>query len=264
LQALMAGAVALLTHGAHVHAADSSDRVEPHLHAASTQLPLNAREALTKVDGTPRQLLAARGYLRSADKLASRWSWSAQQIDAYAATDEYRNLLAEVARVQAQFKAANPGYSLYANTQTRSLDLQLQRWNESESVAAIARELHRAAIDELQASGYTQPPSTDSVHRFIEFLRNWQPPRAIPLAAPGLSLHGQSRAIDFQVMRDDTLIAGPQVATVMRVWERQGWARKLKQATADTRFTGPLQSPNEPWHYEYVPSPARARPPTEQ
>lgn len=169
-------------------------------------------------------------------------------------------MLAEVARVQAAFEASAPGYSLYANTQTRSLDLQLQRWNENESVAAIAQQLQRAANEELNARAYPQAPSAASTRKFAEFLRNWRPPRAIPLAAPGLSLHGQARAIDFQVMRGDTLIAGPQIADVTRVWEQQGWARKLKQATTDTRFTGPLQSPNEPWHYEYVPTPHRAAP----
>jgi hypothetical protein len=188
----------------------------------------------------------------------SRWSWSSQQIEAYQESDEYRDLLAQVGRVQANFQANNPGYSLYANTQTRSLDLQLQRWNENESVDAIAQQLQRAASEELNATTYSQTPSDASARKFAEFLRSWQPPRAIPLAAPGLSLHGQSRAIDFQVMRGNALVAGPQIADVTRVWERQGWARKLKQATNDTRFSGPLQSPNEPWHYEYVPSPNRA------
>jgi hypothetical protein len=37
------------------------------------------------------------------------------------------------------------------------------------------------------------------------------------------------------------------------VWEGQGWARRLAAVMRDTRFVGPLQSPNEPWHYEYVP-----------
>jgi hypothetical protein len=37
------------------------------------------------------------------------------------------------------------------------------------------------------------------------------------------------------------------------VWEGQGWARRLAAAMRDTRFVGPLQSPNEPWHYEYLP-----------
>jgi len=76
----------------------------------------------------------------------------------------------------------------------------------------------------------------------------------VPLAAPGLSLHGQSRALDFQVRKGTQTIAGPEVASVASVWEKQGWARKLQEAVdpAQGVFVGPLQSPDEPWHYEYV------------
>jgi hypothetical protein len=68
-----------------------------------------------------------------------------------------------------------------------------------------------------------------------------------------LSLHGRSRAIDFQIEQDGRIIAPTEVAKVRSVWEGQGWARRLAAAMRDTRFAGPLQSPNEPWHYEYVP-----------
>ena len=77
-------------------------------------------------------------------------------------------------------------------------------------------------------------------------------PTAPPLAAPGLSLHGRSRAIDFQIMRNGRIIAPTEVAKARSVWEKQGWARRLAAVMRDTRFVGPLQSPNEPWHYEYV------------
>jgi hypothetical protein len=43
------------------------------------------------------------------------------------------------------------------------------------------------------------------------------------------------------------------MANVRPVWEGQGWANKLAAVMRDTRFVGPLKSPNEPWHYEYVP-----------
>lgn len=228
--------------------------VEQYVAAVAAGLPPEASAVVPRIDGTSRRLLATRGYLRASNTFASRWSWSAQQIAAYRTTAEYRDLLAEVERVRARFEARNPGYSLYANTETRSLDLQLERWNENPSVAAIATELQRVARRELEAGGYPAIAHATAAHKFAEFLRGWRPPRAIPLAAPGLSLHGQSRAIDFQVMQGDALIAGTQIADVARVWQRQGWARKLEQAVAGSRFVGPLQSPNEPWHYEYVPS----------
>jgi hypothetical protein len=38
----------------------------------------------------------------------------------------------------------------------------------------------------------------------------------------------------------------------------------LKQAVekASTRFKGPLESPREPWHYDYEPQPDDMNPPT--
>lgn len=251
---LLAFAVCVLCGAVPAHAAVERTReVEQYLAAVALELPLDARAALPSIDGTPRRLLATRAYLRAGEAFTSRWSWSAQQIEAYLNTAEYRELIAEVNAVQARFEASNPGYSLYANTRTRSLDLQLQRWNENASVGVIAEAMHRAASKELQFGDYPQPLSAAATQKFMAFLRGWRPPKAIPLAAPGLSLHGQLRAIDFQVVRGEILVASTRMADVARVWEQRGWARKLKAAVAGSRFVGPLQSPNEPWHYEYVP-----------
>lgn len=73
-----------------------------------------------------------------------------------------------------------------------------------------------------------------------------------PLAVPGLSPHGQSRAFDFQVMRGGELIAGPSGAGR---WDSEGWTEKVRAAVAraSTKFKGPLASPREPWHYDYRP-----------
>jgi hypothetical protein len=75
------------------------------------------------------------------------------------------------------------------------------------------------------------------------------------LAAPGLSLHGRARAIDFQIHRGVRVVAGPEVAKIADTWEGQGWSRKLREAVmgASNKFKGPLAAPNEPWHYEYQP-----------
>ena len=74
-----------------------------------------------------------------------------------------------------------------------------------------------------------------------------------PLAAPGLSMHGQSRAIDFQIMKGGRIVAATEVGAVEREWDAAGWTRKLRQAVlaASPRFKGPLAAPDEPWHYEY-------------
>jgi hypothetical protein len=200
-----------------------------------------------------------RGYLRAGQQLQSRWSWSAQEIRAYEASQEYADLLAEIALVRARFEAANPGYLLYANTSARSLDLQLQRWNSNKSVGVIADRLQQAAEHELARSTYPAHPDARATLRFADFLRAWRPvPAAAPLAAPGLSLHGRSRAIDFQIARGGRIIAPTEVAKVRSVWEGQGWAGRLAVVMRETRFVGPLQSPNEPWHYEYVPRPRAA------
>jgi hypothetical protein len=233
----------------------SAAPVDKYLLAVAHDLPPTVKETLQRVDGTSRQLLAVRGYLRVGQHLSSRWSWSADEIRVYEASQEYRDLLAEIAALRARFEAQNPGYSLYANTTARSLDLQLRRWNSNESVGVVAQRLQEAADSELAARAYPAHPDAKATLRFADFLRAWRPtPSAPPLAAPGLSLHGRSRAIDFQIMKNGQIIAPTEVAKVGPVWERHGWAGKLAAAMRDTRFVGPLQWPNEPWHYEYAPS----------
>jgi hypothetical protein len=228
--------------------------VNEYLSAVAHDLPPVARETLQRVGSAPRQLLAARGYLRAGEQLSSRWSWSAEELRAYQDSQEYRELLAEIDAVRTRFEAQNPGYSLYANTEARSLDQQLERWNSNPSVGVIAEHLQQAATRELARNAYPARPDAEATLRFAQFLRAWRPaPTAAPLAAPGLSLHGRSRAIDFQIVQNGRIIAPTEMAKVRSVWEGQGWANKLAAVMRDTRFVGPLKSPNEPWHYEYVP-----------
>jgi hypothetical protein len=229
-------------------------RLEQYVLAVQSKLPSKAVDALSRIDGESRRLLATRAYLRAADRLESRWSWSDAEVDRYERSAEYQALLREIALVQARFEAANPGYSLYANTEVRSLDRQLERWNTNPAVARVARSLHDAAVVELKARSYSARPDAASTKKFADFLARWTPtPAAAPLAAPGLSLHGRARAIDFQVMHQGRVAAGTEVTAVASVWSKQGWGRKLHDAVQGTRFKGPLASPDEPWHYEYQP-----------
>jgi hypothetical protein len=46
--------------------------------------------------------------------------------------------------VRQAFEAANPGYTLFVNSQVRSLDIQLQHWNENRSVAEAGNQLLEA------------------------------------------------------------------------------------------------------------------------
>jgi hypothetical protein len=230
---------------------DQTALVDRYLDVTAARLATPARTALRQIQDAPRQLLATRSYLLAGGALAERWSWSQEQIEAFAGTQEHLALLAEIERVRTRFEQQNPGYSLYANTEARSLNVQLSRWNENTGVARTARELHSAAIRELRRRAYPARPDETAVDRFAKFLRSWRPPVAAPLAAPGLSRHGQARAVDFQVTKDGQIVAGTEVASVRGVWEGQAWGRKLRLAIGDASFTGPLKSPNEPWHYEY-------------
>jgi hypothetical protein len=232
----------------------ASASVQEYLLAVTHDLPPSAKDAVQRIGEQPRQLLAVRGYIRAGQQFQSRWSWSAVEIRAYQESDEYRELRTEIDTVRTRFEKQNPGYSLYVNSDARSLDLQLQRWNSNPSVGVIAARLQEATLSELSADAYPAHPDAKATLRFANFLRAWRPtPAAAPLAVPGLSLHGRSRAIDFQITQNGRIIAPTEVAKVHSVWERQGWAGKLAAVMRDTRFIGPLQAPDEPWHYEYAP-----------
>jgi hypothetical protein len=57
-------------------------------------------------------------------------------------------------------------------------------------------------------------------------------------------------------MRQGALtVAGPSTAQAQTVWVGQGWRDQLESAVrrASDKFRGPLQVPDEPWHYDYHP-----------
>jgi hypothetical protein len=74
-----------------------------------------------------------------------------------------------------------------------------------------------------------------------------------PLAAPGLSHHGQARAFDFSIRRGDQIVAGTEMSLIPTAWDAAGWTAKLRRAVSEASdsFSGPLEYPREPWHYEY-------------
>ncbi|NCT70137.1 MAG: hypothetical protein GXC75_04280 [Xanthomonadaceae bacterium] len=213
---------------------------------ATVDLPQAPRAALARMEGLPRQLLALSSYLRSGHLLVERWSWDDARIREYDASPEKQTALAELAKVQASFANANPGYALHVNTEVRSLDIQLQHWNDNASVTAAAARLEAPAREACLAS----------TEKFPEWLRQWRPVVPPNLAAPGLSPHGQGRAYDFQVMAaNGALAAGTDSRRIAADWIAGGWATKVAQAVKESspKFVGPLSSPNEPWHFNYVP-----------
>ena len=231
----------------------AADKLDAYMRAASADLAPEQREALGRIPEEARRLLALRGYLRSGGGAMSRWAWSRERIESYEKSPEYAAALAEVDKVRREFESSNPGYTLRVNTQVRSLDEQLSKWNETESVERAGEELLARAREEVAAASYGDDAKASDVRRFENFLRG-STTRATPtLAVPGLSPHGQARAFDFQIMRGSQLIAG--TSGVEAAWDKAGWTLKLQEAVgrASTKFTGPLASPREPWHYDYRP-----------
>ncbi len=192
--------------------------------------------ALERIDGTGRRLLALRSYLRSREHLAERWSWTDEQIE-------------------------NPGYELWVNPQVRSLDRQIASWNGNESVAAAADALLAKAAEFVESPAFKAAKPERHKDDFAHFLVSYLPVPTPTVAAPGLSPHGQMRAIDFQVLRDGSVVAGPKTATIDSEWDAAGWSARLDRAVREgsTRFVGPLATPREPWHYTYSPEAVAAQ-----
>jgi hypothetical protein len=225
------------------------------------RLDSRVAHSLSRIDGTGRRLLALRSYLRSEAKLAERWSWSQEQIAAYEGSPEHSELLAEIGKVREAFARNNPGYELWINPQVRSLDRQLESWNTNESVTEAAAGLTTAAVALVDSPSFPAQDAAKARGALETFLRSFQPTPAPTVAAPGLSPHGQMRAVDFQVQRGEAIVAGPKAATIATEWDAAGWSTKLDAAVraASSRFVGPLASPREPWHYTYSPEAVAAQ-----
>jgi hypothetical protein len=241
----------------NVYAADNRQQLKRYMQAAAKSLAPPQREALAKIKNEDRRYLATTYYLRAGDSIEFRWSWTHDQIATYEQSTEYQETLAEIEKISARFAADNPRYQLYANVQVRSLEEQLSHWQTVRSIGVVAREFRKSALAELAQESYTRPQSEESVNRFRDFLITWRASWPPTLAAPGLSLHGQGRAYDFQIRdTNGNTIAGADTSTIDSIWERKGWTKKLSAAVhaASNKFVGPLTIPREPWHYEYRPA----------
>lgn len=215
----------------------------------AAQLDPRVRDTLERIPDLRRRLLALRSYLRAGSTLPERWSWSEQEIRDFEQSHESRDAQAELDRVVTAFAAAFPGYTLYVNRQVRSLEVQIERWNINASVDTASQ----ALLTDLRKEYARQSPGkhADWVRGV---LAGWTLAVPVTLAAPGLSAHGQSRAFDFQVERDGTIVAGTEAEHAGRDWDAAGWTQRLKDvvARASARLHGPLESPREPWHYVYA------------
>ncbi len=226
------------------------------MQAATAVLPEQQAYALSKIENEGKRNLAMSYYLRAGKDIAKRWSWTRAEIDAYARTPEFKQAESEIQNIALRFARENPSYVLHVNTQVRSLEEQLERWQTVQSIDTAADELRRAVAVELRRRDYGIAPDDKSLTQYLKFLISWRPSRPPTLAAPGLSLHGRGRAYDFQILSDDgRVVASVDSSTVQTVWDAEGWTEKLSRAVhgASDRFVGPLEIPREPWHYEYRP-----------
>jgi hypothetical protein len=214
----------------------------------ASQLDPRVRNTLERLPDLGRRLLALRSYLRAGSTLPERWSWSEQEIRDFEQSQEFRDAQAELDRIVTAFSAAFPGYTLYVNRDVRSLEVQIERWNSNASVETASQTL----LTDLRKE-YAQQSPGKSADWLQGALADWTLAVPVTLAAPGLSAHGQSRAFDFQVERDGTIVAGTESEHAARDWDAAGWTERLKEivARASTRLRGPLETPREPWHYYY-------------
>lgn len=229
--------------------------LERHMYGIASEQDARVADVLPRIDGPARKLLALRSYLRSSPHLAERWSWTEEQIADYEGSDEHQALQQEIERVRAAFVAASPGYELYVNPAVRSLDTQVASWNSNESVGVAADRLLKGVYELLARPGFPASDPQLARQALEAYLMAYVPEPTPTVAAPGLSPHGQMRAVDFQVEAGGKIIAGPDTKTIDTVWASQGWARKLEAAvrTGTNQFIGPLLLPHEPWHYTYTP-----------
>jgi hypothetical protein len=216
--------------------------------ALEKSLPDKVQAALKRIDAGGRRLLALRGYLHAARWLESRWSWTEAEIAAYEKSEAHTAALEAVAAVTRAFEAKNEGYSLYVNTNVRSLDDQIASWNRNASVGAAAGELATAYGE------WTDRHADAGEGETRAFLSGWEPEAKVAIAVPGVSPHGRARAFDFQIAQNGGIVVAASTKIIEAVWDGEGWTEKLKQAVTESGmpFKGPLESPREPWHYDYA------------
>ena len=240
----------LLISGAPAAQGASESRLSADAAALAARLDPRVPDAIARIPDLGRRLLALRSYLRAGSSLPKRWSWTEAEISEFEQSQEILDAHAELDRVVAAFASAYPGYTLYVNRQVRSLELQIERWNENASVETASKAL-LADLNHARAPRRAKE-RVDWLQRTLAESTLAAP---VTLAAPGLSAHGQARAFDFQIERDGQIVAGTEAARAAEEWDAAGWTTRLRCVVRQVSayLNGPLEAPHEPWHYTYVP-----------
>ena len=234
-------------------AARLAAKLDRYMLGAAATLDPRPRAVLDRMPDRRRRMLAVVHYLRLGRHVDTLWTLSEAERRAYQRTAEHDRAMADVRAVRRVFAELNPGYVLVADTAGRPLRTQVSFWNRERSVAAAARELEDSAEAWLADAAFPDLPDSIAVARFLDRAAAYAPQRLPTVAVPGLSLHGRLRAFDFAVLRRGRVVAGTTSATIDSVWDRGGWAERLRQAVVRSggHLVGPLDAPREPWHYEY-------------
>ncbi|HET6331888.1 MAG TPA: hypothetical protein VFG30_01680 [Polyangiales bacterium] len=204
--------------------------------------------AMRAADAQPYQLLALRRYLRTGGaKLIVNWPWTvAEQKTTYSKVIES---LLDAARItKAAFEKANPGFTL-GYTRARDLDRQAYLWIDNDSVRVASAGLWSDVRTELAKAQYIPNPGSEGAERFATFLAKSIVQPEPTNAAPGLSDHGQMKAVDFYVDKAGKRVADIKKQLIGSQWHATGFDKQVKLATQGTGLVGPLREPYEPWHY---------------
>lgn len=229
-------------------------KTQAYLDATARLLDRRMQGALKGIDDIGKRLLALKYYLKRRGAIRNSWAWTRAQALRYKRSKDYSRSISELMTLRKVFEEMNPGYSLRVNTDIRGVGDQVDLWNRTSSVEASSKSLLEKTVKELADTTWPETPDKRALSRFQGFLAKTKIPIVPTVAVPGFSQHGQLRAFDIVILSGDRIVAGTDAGSVRSVWDASGWTKKLKEAidSANIHFSGPLHSPYEPWHYEFV------------
>lgn len=233
---------------------DQAKKTQAYIDATAHRLDIRMKNAIKGIDDIGKRLLALKYYLKRQGSIRRSWTWTRAEAMRYKKSKDYTRSIAELMVLRKTFEEMNPGYSVRANTDIRGVGDQVDLWNETSSVEASSDALLEKTVRELSDSTWPDTPNRSSLKRFRSFLAKANIPMVPTVAVPGFSQHGQLRAFDIVIVSGRQIVAGTDAGSVRSVWDQAGWTKRLQEAidSSKVHFSGPLRSPYEPWHYEFV------------
>jgi|GEM_PF-2848792 len=228
-------------------------------------------EVLDQIPDLNRRLFCLHRYIRILDKrsgkwIDERWAFTEGDYKEWKKSEDFKLRKRELREIQDRFTRSNKGYKLVAGSKFRPLDKQIDNWNKNKTVRLNSETYFDLALVEMKKPVYigldtfldTQTPKcredeVASIRSFYNFLNlKHRPKPSLMVATPGFSNHGTGLAIDFVVKKDDGSVVVS--ATNAGKWTSTGWGAKLATAMRGAaHFSGPLTTPNEPWHWTFDP-----------